>query len=232
MSLTKAGPGTQTLTGASNYTGPTNVTGGTLEVSGSIGGSIGGTAVAVTTGGTLLLSGSETDRLRNGSSVNLSSGTLAFANTAGGGLSETVGALTLSGNSTLDFGTGTNGNTISFGSVATFSSGTLAIWNWSGSAGLTGDNGSDLTQDRLLFDAPGSGFSPSQLSQISFYSGAGTGFIGNGSQISFGSSFEIVPVPEPSSTTLIIACALLGLIAFREGGRFRRSGQKNFRRAD
>jgi autotransporter-associated beta strand protein len=48
--LTKAGPGTLTLTGASGYTGPTTVNGGTLLVNGTL---PGGGGATVNNGGTL-----------------------------------------------------------------------------------------------------------------------------------------------------------------------------------
>jgi MYXO-CTERM domain-containing protein len=41
--------------------------------------------------------------------------------------------------------------------------------------------------------------------------------------IQFGSNYEIVPIPEPSSSALLGSFALLGLIGWRERRRFRRA---------
>lgn len=215
-SIIKDGVATQVLSGANTYTGPTNVIGGTLEISGSIGGSS-STAISVSAG-TLLLSGAGTNRVTDTSSVALGGGTLAFASTVGGGLSETVGELTLSATSSIDFGTGANGNQFTFASAPAFGAGfTLNIFNWSGSTYSLGqtDPGTGATQDRLLFNTD-----PAfDAAQISFYSGPdiNSTFLGTGNEISFGvSQFEIVPVPEPSSTALVGSIVLLGLIGYRE----------------
>ena len=49
-----------------------------------------------------------------------------------------------------------------------------------------------------------------------------TGFGSGATQIAFGSMYEIVPVPEPSSTALLGAAGLLGLVGFRERRRVRK----------
>jgi hypothetical protein len=150
------------------------------------------------------------------------SGTMKLGDTVSG-KNQNFGALTLSGTSTLDFGDGASGNAMTFDPTATFS-GTLAIWNWTGpvynpagsDGGIIGDG-----QDRLLFDGTGSGFSPAQLAAISFFSDDGITQVGSGftAQISFGSQFEIVPVPEPSSAALLGAAGLLALAGYRERRR-------------
>ena len=94
-SLNKTGIGKWTLTGANNFTGATTIDGGTLET--AVAGALASTAsVAVNGGGTLLLSGTG-NRINDSAAMILNGGTF---NT--GGLSETVGTLTLSDNSIID----------------------------------------------------------------------------------------------------------------------------------
>jgi autotransporter-associated beta strand protein len=231
--VTKTGSGSVVLTNAGNsYTGPTTVSQGTLEISGSISAS----SQVDVTGGTLLLTGAG-NKIGNTAPVSLSNGTtLKFADSGAGGFTEVMGTLTLSGTSTLDFGTGTtNGNQaffagLSSGTVSGLNGGTITlnIWNWSGSTYGIGqtDPGTNPAQDRLVFDVT-TGLNSAGLARINFYSGANTGFLGTGNQINFGASdFEIVPVPEPSTTALWFSVGLLGLIGYRERRRvpaFRRA---------
>ncbi len=206
--LKKLGGGELLLAAVNSFTGPTVVSAGTLNA--SIAGSLRDTAVvAVNNGGTLLLSGSAGDRINDNAGVFLgetSSGTSGRFNT--GGLSETVGALTLDISSTIDFGVGAS--TLVFGlagaPASTFANGTiLTISNWSG-------NPSGNGTDRLIFGSDMSAY----LGQVKF-----DNFTLGASQIPVGANqFEIVPVPEP--TTLISMLSLLGLVAFR-GRRFGRS---------
>ncbi len=208
-SLTKSGVGTMTLSAANTYTGPTTVTAGTLEISGGIS----ATSSVDITGGSLLLSGAGLDRVANAAAVNLNGGTLGFAAGVSGG-SETLGNLILGANSFIDFGTG-SGNSFLF-STLNLGAHSLSIYNWSGP---------DTAQDHLLFDVttlPGNA-----LAQISFYSDNGSAFLGTGSEISFGSDFEIVPVPEPSSTALLGSALLAGLVGLRERRRFKNFASVN-----
>jgi hypothetical protein len=130
----------------------------------------------------------------------------------------------------MDFGTGTTGNTMIFAPAATFNGGaTLAIWNWSGpnydlgqnDVGTIGD-----TQDRFLFQGASSGLNATQLAQISFFSDAGTTLLGTAQEVSFGGSYEIVPVPEPSSAALLGAAGVVALAGYR---RRRAAGGKDAR---
>ena len=196
-SLVKTGAGATTLGTANTFTGTTTVSTGTLHA--GTANALGSTAsVAVNTGGTLLLSGSG-DRINNSAAVTLAGGTF---NTAG--LSETVGALTLTTSSVIDFAAGASASSLLFAASAGAWTGTLSIYNWTAST------------DHLFFGSSSSGLNVSQLRQISFYSGAGSGFIGTGGILSTG---EIVPIPEPSS--LLTATAMLALIAGRESRRRR-----------
>jgi autotransporter-associated beta strand protein len=220
LSLSKGGNSTQSLTGNNTFTGPTTITGGTLEAAaiGALGQGVTGTSgITVNSGGTLLLSGSSsvTDRINNNAALNLNGG---VANAAGivtfntGGLSEGaagtagIGALTLTSNSIIDFGSGTS--LIEFTGGGIYTGGTLFINNWSGNA--VAGNGTD----RLLFSTvPDS----SLVSNIQF-----DGFaLGQNAALNFGSYYEIVPVPEPG--TIFSALGLLGMAGWRERRKMRQA---------
>jgi hypothetical protein len=155
--------------------------------------------------GTLLLGGS--NKVGNSTAVVLSGGTF---NT--GGYSESVGTLTLSADSTIDFGSGAS--VLTFSGASTWTGGTLSIANWSGNAQMPGPGGGGTDQLRFT-----TALSDDLLSHISF-SGYGTG----ATQISFGSGssqyYEIAPVPEPS--TIIGAVLLVGGLGWRERRRLNR----------
>jgi len=205
-SFNQSGAGTTRLTSLTNsYTGATNVSAGTLEIAGSISGT---TSVSLT-GGTLLLSGSS-ESINDSAALSLATSTrVGFAV----GLSnriETFNSLDLLGNAILDFGNG-NTNRFAFTSgISGLNASTLSIYNWSSTSGSE----DVLALSNTLGDA--------ELGNIRFFSdGAGADFLGTGGQIAFGGpAFQIVPVPEPSSTALLGAAGLLGLIGFRERRRF------------
>ena len=137
------------------------------------------------------------DRIRDAAGVTLAGGTFQTA-----GHSETVGALTLSLSSIIDFGDGLDPNALTFANSSALEAnwtGTLSIYNWTGSI------------DRLFFGSDANGLTVNQLAQISFYSGPGSGFLGGGAILGTG---EIVPVPEPSA--VFGAVGLLGLVGWRE----------------
>ena len=182
------------------------MSGGTLEAGAA--GVLGNTlSVAVNTGGTLLLSGTgTTDRINNSATVTLAGGKIAFGGNVTEGSSPGTGALTLTANSILDFGGGND--VINFGASGgaswTFGT-TLSIYNWGGSTAGGGN-------DQLKFGIDNTALTSGQLGQISFFSGAGTGFLGNGGFV--GSLGEVVPVPEPASVATVIG--LLGIAGWRE----------------
>lgn len=200
----KTGAGQWTVTGTNSYTGTTAVDGGTLEV-GNAATLSQTSSIAVDSGGTLLLSGSGStnNKLNATAGVTLDDGKFSLSGMTSS-LDQQVGALTLTSDSVIDFGTLAGGNTFRFAdsSGATWASGEfLNIWNWTAGA------------DHLYFGTTNSGLTSSQLSRVRFYSDNGTTLLGNGSAFT-GSFGEVVPVPEPSS--LAVAVGLLGLIRLRE----------------
>ncbi len=71
--------------------------------------------------------------------------------------------------------------------------------------------------DQIYFGNDSTGLTPTQLSQINFFSDAGTSKIsitGAFSANGFVGAGEIVPVPEPSAVA--VAMDLIGLIGWRE----------------
>jgi len=156
--------------------------------------------------------------INDNASIDLAGGKLAL----NGAFNESVGALTLSANSVIDF-SGFTG-TLRFGSLANLAGATLSIWNWSGRTQYNTDYGTYPNSSNLVFT--NNATVSSNLANISFYSGSGTGFIGNGFEVttfsdSFGSGSLIIAVPEPQ-THLYAALLILGY-AIHEIRRRRRS---------
>jgi autotransporter-associated beta strand protein len=167
--LTKNGAGTLTLNGNNSYSGTTTLNGGTL----------------------LFGSG---NTINDSSGLNLAGGILNLQ-----GNSETAGNLTISGNSTIDLG---SGNVVLDFDSATYTSGQVTISNWNGSTSGGGD-------DQILFSsAPSQQFLDSVIWSDQNVTGA------------FYKGGEIVPVPEPST---IIGGCVLGVIALIQLYRKRES---------
>ena len=212
-SLVKDNNSTQILTGANTFSGSTTVSGGTLiadntAATNTSGGALQSTSdITVDAGGTVQVASSY--QVNNTStSINLNGGTfkLSHVDSSTGTITENVGALTLSANSIIDMGTQSGGAVLTFASLTSWASGqTLSIYNWTGTMLKSGGT------DQIIFSDT-TGVS-SHLSQVYFYSDAGSSLIGGA--MLYGN--ELTAVPEPS--TYIGAVVLLGLIGWRERRR-------------
>jgi hypothetical protein len=90
---------------------------------------------------------------------------------------------------------------------------TLDIWNWTGAA-ITGAG-----TDRVYFGNDATGLTASQLLEIRFFSGAGTGLYGGPTAI-LGTG-EVVPIPEPS--TWLAAALAVGVVGYSQRRRCAKS---------
>ena len=201
--------GTVSFTAGNTFSGTTTISSGTLTI--GIGGSLSNTTnVTINSGGTLLLGGTNNDKINNSATVTLAGGTLSLGGLAS--LSETVGALTLSSTSTIDFGTFAAGNTLTFANSSGASwSGTLNVYNWTQGT------------DHLFFGTTDSGLTSTQLSHINFYSDSGTTLLDiggtGGGKFGLGTG-EVRPTPEPSA--LLVGVGLCLMVCYREGWFMRR----------
>ena len=212
-SLTVQGNTNVYLNAQNTFSGQTTVNAGVLTASN--GSALGSTSsITVNSTGTLALGNNAgaytaSDHINNSAGVTLDGGTFntnglsehgASNNTAG------IGKLTLSSTSIIDMASGSsviafaNSNTLLGGPAWT---GTLKIYNWSGTP-ITGGG-----TDQLYIGSDATGLSATQLQEIQFYSGNGTGlFTGPTGILSNG---EIVPIPEPGTWAAgILAVAALG----------------------
>lgn len=216
--VTTVGPGTTIFSGANTYTGSTLVSTGTL-VAGT-GTLVSTSSVTVNSGGTLMLSGNgrhlgaNSDVFLNGGTFNtggFSEPTTTHDSTA----ASYIGPLTLQGTSTLDLATGSSIIAFSNSSTKTWT-GTLNIYNWSGTALL--GNGTD----QVYFGTDATGLTVAQLNSINFYSDNGTTFLGTGI---FAPDLdgEIIPtlVPVPEASTWIGAALALGAIGWTQRKRLK-----------
>ena len=203
--LTKDGDGALVIAGSANntFTGATVVSDGTLVLSNSSGNAINSSSsIQVNSGGTLVLGAS--NQIGDGIGLILNGGTFLVGASS---VTETLGTLTLSASSTIDFGnfgaSGLRQLTFANSSGITWT-GTLTITNWQGVANTS----SEFTD--IFFGTGGLSLTPGQLGQIRFANQdnvAGT-LLGTG---------ELVPVPEPK--IYMAALALLGVVGWRERKR-------------
>ena len=182
--VSKVGTGVMTLSGTNNYSGTTTVSGGTLNLNKTAGGDAIAGAVVVDSGAILLLSSS--DNVENTAAVTLSGGTI----TRGTGVSETFGALTLNGNSFLNFGGVSEAANLAFGALS------LGVYNVSVS-GFALNN-------QLKYAAASEDDGLSLLSRFSFDNSYTTSFNTG--------TFTITAIPEPS--TYVAAIGLLALLVW------------------
>jgi hypothetical protein len=122
-----------------------------------------------------------------------------------------IGALTLQSSSIIDMTSGASIINFANSSGATWS-GTLSIYNWSGTP-VTGGG-----TDQLSFGTDPSALTPGQLAEFQFYSDSGTTAFGAGAIIL--SNGEVVPVPEPS--TWVAGGLAFAALAFTQRRRLSR----------
>jgi autotransporter-associated beta strand protein len=202
--LVKNGSGIQTLAGATTFNGTTTVTSGTLEAATT--GALANTSqVVLNEGGSFLVTAD--NAVNDSAAINLNGGRMALS----GNFDETVGLLTLSANSTLDFSG--FGGTLRFGGIGSWATGaTLAIWNWSGTTQYGTQVNNYANPSNLVFT--NNSTLTSNLANISFYSDSGNSFVGNGFGKDFmgpGGGTEIIAVPEPEA--FLYAVVLLAGVA-------------------
>ncbi len=165
LSLIKAGASTLTVLGAATYTGDTTVSAGTLSIGAS-------------------------ERISNSSRAVLAGGTLAIAT----GFTETLGALDLNANGTLNLG-GTNSRFVFADSAAQ---------DWSSFAlSITGTFSDGFS---VGFGSQ-TGLSSGQLSAITVNGVSGWGLNGSG--------FLVSAIPEPSSFAALAGAMALALTVSR-----------------
>ncbi|MFL6584104.1 MAG: autotransporter-associated beta strand repeat-containing protein [Chthoniobacterales bacterium] len=212
--LIKTGAGTAVLSGSGTYTGNTRISDGTVVAAATSGSSLGGTAgITVETAARLVFGAN--NQVNNAASITLGGGTLAvngFSQGDANGLG--MGALNLTGNSIIDFGTGAAG-TLSF-AIFNPGSSSLTVDNWTGTAGTAGD----ATTDRLIFSSDPTSF----LSSFLF-----TGYADGGLAVLLSSGlYEVTPmftpVPEVNPATVVsLACAIAALWFHRRSAALRRA---------
>ncbi|MGB8853336.1 MAG: PEP-CTERM sorting domain-containing protein [Pirellulales bacterium] len=177
------------------FIGPVTVNSGTLLTTGSVAALANVTSIELN-GGAFALG--QIGGITNEVAVTLAGGSLEAAIN----LTQNFGTLTVAGGtSVINFST--YAATFNFATLSLAPSSQLAIWNYAGA-------------DDVLRIATGT--ATGSLSQIAFYSDAGTTYLGEGSFV----GTTIVPVPEPS--TLVIGLAGLAGIAAR-GSQLRRRRQ-------
>jgi autotransporter-associated beta strand protein len=193
--LTKNGTGTLVLSGSNTYNGTTTINAGTLRAA-AANALVNTGNITLNPGGSLLVTAD--DAIGTNTDIDLNGGTLAFG---AAGYNGTVGALTLSANSTIDLGTSSNGVLLRFTNINWNNpNALLSIYNWTGNTEYSSSPGGGLDQV-VIGNATTQALSASQLQKINFYSGIDqSSFIANAFQITSGTyNREIIAVPEPET---------------------------------
>jgi autotransporter-associated beta strand protein len=216
------GGGTVTLTAADTYTGATTITSTAtlkLDNNNTITPRLTGTtSITVNSGGTLLLAQggatASTDRINDAATMTLNGGTFNTGGLSEHGASNStagIGALTLSSSSIINMGAGSSVIAFADSHLSSWT-GTLQIWNWSGTPTTGGGT------DELFFGTSSGGLTSTQLGEIQFYSDSGTTLYGGA--ITILSTGEVVPVPEPS--TYVAAALAMAALLITQRRRFAR----------
>ncbi len=202
VSLKAGGTSTARFNGDITGSGGVTITGGGVVLF--------QTTAKTYTGGTTLVSGGTLQLGAN--NVIPDSGTFTFAGGIldGNNRTDTLGPLSLTADSTLNFGAATAREDIIFSSALTYGSGTLNITGWDGPSGSTYD------RIIILSDPTASGI----LGHIQF---AGYDLGANW----FSDTGEIVPVPEPINVALGIFGVVFAGIGFVR--RFRKGKAEQLR---
>ncbi|MEI6070989.1 MAG: autotransporter-associated beta strand repeat-containing protein [Verrucomicrobiae bacterium] len=192
----KDGTSTQVFSGNNTFTGTTAVNEGTLEAAAA--GALGGTtAITVTNTGTLLLSANAATS--NSTTLTLSGGTVEIK--SGPSVSTSLGALTLTDNSIIDFGLSSGTNILTLGAVTSWTATkTIEIWNWSGTPFTPGGTDRLMVSDQTGWTT--------NLGSINFFTDSGTTLIGAATF----AGYELVAVPEPATWSYMAAIALGGAV--------------------
>lgn len=218
--LQKSGAGVLSLTGANTYTGATAIAanGGTLQA--GVGSLISTSGITVNSGGTLLLSGTG-DHIGANTPLTLAGGNFATNSVSEGTASATntgLGALTLTANSTIDFGSGTN-SVLQFGGIGahTPTSGPdLLVTNWTHGVG---PNPTGTAGDGLYFVGTSSSFLTQYAqSDVSFNGVAGYTVF---DYVGYYEVAGLTAVPEPG-TWVAGALVCIGLV-YTQRNRLRRA---------
>lgn len=190
-------------TDANTFTGGTTVTSGTLALNKTPEqNAVGSGMILLNSGGTLLLENA--GQIGNSTPLTLAGGTLS----TGAGFEETLGALTLSSDSTISLGSAIHLLTFGAANLASWSSvAKLTVYGWEGLAGEQGSAG------RILFASLPS-FTSSQLANISFAGGYGSGAM-------VLASGELVPHAVPETRTVAAALLIIVSLAITEYARVR-----------
>ena len=225
------GGGTVILSGSDTVTGTTTIYSGTVK--------LGGTSVSVASsvnrlGGASPVTAAPAQVLSSTSNVVIQAGTLLYAAsnqlapatpmTLSGGTfnlgtfsqdrAHALGALTLSADSAIDFGTGASmGGTVAFADSSAIAwSGKLSIYDFHGTPLVGGG------LDQLSFGTNAGGLTPAQLADITFYAGGpGSAELGTGVITSDG---EVTYTPDLVPEAMMgLGAGLLGLTLRRRAGR-------------